>query len=137
MDGGIVESESTEKPTYTQVFEEQCSYYMSIGMTYDEYWYGEAERAKYYRDAHILKNKSRNQELWLQGAYFIYSIQVALDSKKKAKYPEEPFNIFPKTEAEKKADIEKERRKVIDYFTQIKQRWDNGNNRQSDTRNNG
>ena len=36
-------------------------------------------------------------------------------------------HVFPNL---KKADIEKERRKVIDYFTQIKQRWDNGNNRQ-------
>ena len=128
MDGGDVE-QSTEKKTYTQIFEEICSYYMSIGMTYDEFWYGEPDRVKYYRDAHILRNKSRNQELWLQGQYFIHSITVALDSKGKAKYPEKPFDIYPKTEAEKKAEIEKERRKVIDYFTQLKQRWDNGNNR--------
>ena len=135
MDGGNVESEDsqTTDKTYTEVFEEVCPYYMSIGMTYDEFWYGEAERVKAYRDAHILRNKSRNQELWLQGQYFIHSICVALDSKGKAKYPEKPFDIYPKTEAEKKADIEKERRKVIDYFTQLKQRWDNGNNRQSDT----
>ena len=102
---------------------------MAIGMTYDEYWYKEPQRVKYYRESHILKNKSRNQELWLLGRYFVDSIQVALDSKGKAKYPEKPYDIFPKTEAEKKADIEKERRKVIDYFTQIKQRWDNGTNR--------
>lgn len=136
MGGGNVESSdstTTEEKTFTQIFEEQCPYYMAIGMTYDEYWYGEAERVKYYRDAHILKNKSRNQELWLLGRYFIDSIQVALDSKGKAKYPEKPFDIYPKTEAEKKADIEKERRKVIDYFTQLKQRWDNGTSRQSNS----
>lgn len=130
MDGGIVESESTEEKTFTDVFEEQCPYFMSIGMTYDEFWYGEPERTKYYRDSHILKCKSRNQELWLQGMYFIHSIGVALDPKGKAKYPEKPFDIFPKTEAEKKAEAERERRKVIDFFTQLKQRWDNGNNRQ-------
>lgn len=130
MDGGNVEqSQSTEEKTYTQIFEEVCPYYMSIGMTYDEFWYKESQRVKYYRDSHILKNKSRNQELWLQGKYFIHSIAVALDSKGKSKYPEKPFDIYPKTEAEKKADIEKERRKVIDYFTQLKQRWDNANNR--------
>lgn len=130
MDGGIVESESTEEKTFTDVFEEQCPYFMSIGMTYDEFWYGEPERARYYRDSHILKCKSRNQELWLQGMYLIHSITVALDPKGKAKYPEKPFDIFPKTEAEKKAEAERERRKVIDFFTQLKQRWDNGNNRQ-------
>lgn len=133
MDGGIVESESTEEKTFTDVFEEQCPYFMSIGMTYDEFWYGEPERARYYRDSHILKCKSRNQELWLQGMYFIHSIGVALDPKGKAKYPEKPFDIFPKTEAERKAEAERERRKVIDFFTQLKQRWDNANNRQFDT----
>lgn len=130
MDGGIVESESTEEKTFTDVFEEQCPYFMSIGMTYDEFWYGEPERARYYRDSHILQCKSRNQELWLQGMYFIRSIQTALDTKNKVKYFEKPIDIFPKTEAEKKVEAERERRKVIDFFTQLKQRWDNGNNRQ-------
>ena len=129
MDGGNVGSEpDTTDKTYTESFEEVCPYYISIGMTYDEFWYGEPERVKFYRDAHILRNKSRNQELWLQGKYFIHSICVALDSDHKAKYPE-PFDIYPKTEAEKKADIEKERRKIINFFTDLKQRWDNGNNR--------
>lgn len=133
MGGGDVESydsQSTEEKTFTEVFEEQCPYFMSIGMTYDEFWYGEPERVKFYRDSHILQCKSKNQELWLQGMYFIRSIQTALDSKNKVKYFEKPIDIFPKTEAEKKAEAERERRKVIDFFTQLKQRWDNGNNRQ-------
>lgn len=136
MGGGNVESSdshSTEEKTFTETFEEQCPYFMSIGMTYDEYWYGEPERTKYYRDSHTLQCKSRNQELWLQGLYFIRSIQTALDSKNKVKYFEKPIDIFPKTEAEKKAEAERERRKVIDFFTQLKQRWDNANNRQFDT----
>lgn len=130
MDGGNV------KPvpkSFTETFEDTCSYYMSIGMTYNEFWYGEAEMAKYYREAHTLKCKTTNQELWLQGIYFIRSIQVALDAKNKTKYFDKPVDIFEKTESEKKAEAEKQRRKVIDYFTQIKQRWDNGNNRQLNT----
>ena len=102
---------------------------MSIGMSYEEYWYGQADLPKYYRDAHTMRNKAENQKLWLQGLYFVRSIQVALDSKGKTKYFEKPIDIYPKTEAEKKAEIEKERRKVIDYFNQIKQRWDNGTDR--------
>lgn len=132
MDGGNVTEEygsSTEEKTFTAIFEENCSYYMSIGMSYEEYWYGQADLPKYYRDAHTMRNKAENQKLWLQGLYFIRSIQVALDSKGKAKYFEKPIDIYPKTETEKKAEIEKERRKVIDYFNQIKQRWDNGTDR--------
>lgn len=131
MDGGDVVS--AEEKTYTEVFEEQCPYFMSIGMTYDEFWFDDPYKVKYYKDAHILRCKAKNQELWLQGLYFISSITVALDSKKKTKYPEKPIDIFPKTEAEKKEEREAQKRKVIDYFTQLKQRWDNGTNRQSDT----
>lgn len=126
MVGGDVE-EPTVK-TYTEIFEEQCPYFMSIGMTYDEFWYGEPDRVRFYRDAHIIQNKSRNQELWVLGQYFMCAIDAELN--KKAKYPEKPFDIFPKTEAEKKAEAESQRRKIIDYFTDLKQRWDNGNNRQ-------
>lgn len=102
MDGGNVEEQPTERKTYADIFDECCSMYISYGMTYQEYWFGNPEIAKYYRDAHTLKNKARNQELWLQGKYFIYSIAVALDPKGKAKYPTEPFDIYPKTEAEQK-----------------------------------
>ena len=122
MDGGDV----APKKTFTEIFEENCPVYMSYGMSYQDYWYGTSDMTKFYRDSHILKNKARNQELWLLGIYFTRSIQVALDPKGKAKYFEEPIDIYPKTEAEKKAEVEKQRRKVIDYFTQLKQRWKNG-----------
>ena len=126
MDGGNVES--TEKSTFADVFEKNCSYYMSIGMSYDEYWFGSNDRPKYYREAHKLDNKRKNQEMWINGMYMIDAITSAFD--KKSKYPAEPYDLFKKSEEEKKADIEKERKKVIDYFTQLKQRWDNGTNRQ-------
>lgn len=130
MDGGNVESSdshTTEKKTFTQIFRETCPYYMALGMSYDEFWYGEPERVVAYREANIIKSKKKNQEMWINGMYMISAIQKALDAKGKAKYPEKPFDIFPKTEAEKKEEAEKQRRKVIEFFTQFKQRWDNGN----------
>lgn len=127
MDGGNVEDDPTEKKTFTEAFEELCPYYMFLGMTYDEFWYQEPERVRFYRDAHILKCKARNEEMWVQGQYFINSIQKALDPKK-AEYPKKPLDLFPKTEAEKNAEARRERKKVIEYFTQIQQRWNNGTN---------
>jgi len=126
VDGGDVES--TEKSTFTEIFEKNCSYYMSIGMSYDEFWYGSNDRPKYYREAHKLRNKAKNQEMWIAGMYTVDAITASLD--KKAKYPKEPYDLFKKTAEEKKADVEKERKKIIDYFTELKKRWDNGTNRQ-------
>lgn len=102
---------------------------MAIGMTYEEYWYGHPELVKFYKQAYDYRRKERNQELWLSGMYMLSAIQTAFD--KKTKYPEKPFDIYPKTEAEKVAEKEKNRQKVIEHFNLLKQRWDNqnGNNR--------
>jgi hypothetical protein len=51
---------------YSDKFEELCSYYMSIGMTYHEYWDGDATMVKYFREADELKRERRNSDLWLQ-----------------------------------------------------------------------
>ena len=59
--------------TFTEIMEEQCPLYMAMGMSYDEYWNGEMERAKFYREAFKLKKKQDNEKLWLQGAY-IYNV---------------------------------------------------------------
>lgn len=53
----------------TKTFEELCPIYMSFGMTYDEYWYGEPYRTKFYRECHKLKVKQKDEELWQQGMY--------------------------------------------------------------------
>ena len=55
---------------YKEAFEEACPFYLSIGMTYDQYWDGPSTMAVYYRKAYLLKRERRNEELWLQGMYF-------------------------------------------------------------------
>lgn len=58
-----------EDTSLTRVFEELCPVFMSYGMSYDEYWYGEPYRAKFYLEAHKLKVKQKDEELWIQGMY--------------------------------------------------------------------
>ena len=60
--------------TYTERFYEQFPYYLSIGMTPDQYWDGDPALVKYYRKADELKWERKNQELWLQGMYFYEAI---------------------------------------------------------------
>lgn len=54
---------------YGDKFEELCSYYMSLGMSYHDYWDGDNWMTKYYREAGEIKKEQRNSELWLQAAY--------------------------------------------------------------------
>lgn len=55
--------------TYTEQFEEHFPYYLSIGMTYEQFWDGDCWLAKSYRDAHNLRIKRENEMAWLQGRY--------------------------------------------------------------------
>lgn len=58
-----------EDTSLTELFEKQCPIYMSYGMSYDEFWYGEAYRTKFYKEAHKIKLRNKDEELWLQGMY--------------------------------------------------------------------
>ncbi len=60
--------------TYTEKFYELFPYYLSIGMTSEQYWESDCMLVKYYRKAEELRNDKRNQELWLQGMYIYEAI---------------------------------------------------------------
>lgn len=114
---------------------EACPYYLSIGMTYDEYWRGTPYMVIDYRKADRLKRQNENTMLWLQGRY-IYdalnnsAIMHALGSKQKLSYPKEPYEIMPKTKAEAQAEAEKARQKVIQSLTAWKNSWDKQNQKE-------
>ncbi|WP_160665100.1 hypothetical protein [Colidextribacter sp. OB.20] len=55
------------------MFAQECPYYLSIGMTWDQYWYGDVRMTWALREAHNLRLEQQNQMLWLQGQYF-YSV---------------------------------------------------------------
>ena len=82
-------------------------------MTYDQFWYERADMVIMYRQAHELKNRQRNQEMWLQGMYFAHALNCTVGnmfSKKSAKkisYPDEPFPISEQELWERKEQQEK------------------------------
>ena len=104
--------------SYTELFYENLPYYLSIGMTWDEYWNDDCIKAKYYRKADKLKRKQRNQELWLQGMYIYEAIgdmspvlRFTMDKKPKKPLPyvNEPYPIDQQELEEKRMRKEKER----------------------------
>lgn len=63
--------------SFTDGFEKACPEFMAMGMTYDEFWNGEPERVRYYREAEEIRQKKRDYDLWLQGRY-IYDALCAV-----------------------------------------------------------
>ena len=88
---------------------------MSIGMSYDDYWNGDCELTKHYRNAHEVMLKQRNYELWLQGLYIHEAVGVvvanALRKKgmKAQKYTETPYPVTPleRREVEEKEKLKR------------------------------
>lgn len=78
---------------------------MAMGMSYEEYWDGENEAPKYYRQTYKLKRQEHNQGLWLNGAY-IYQAMIAIAPYVKAfsKAQPKPYmdKPIPLTEEEEK-----------------------------------
>ena len=125
MEGNLVGRPETEnngeggpKPilSYSEKFEELCGYYLSLGMTYEEYWEGDPAMTRYYRDKYRCEMDQRNTELWLMGVYIYEALMdVApllnlFDKHRKAlPYRTEPYPLT-KTAEEKRKDREEKQK---------------------------
>lgn len=107
--------------TLNNIFEEVFPFYLSIGMTYEQFWEGKPSLVVFYRRANDLRRKERNQELWLQGRYIYEAIGSFAEilpafPKKGAKvhpYMEEPYPITVAEAMYRKERKEKERMENI------------------------
>lgn len=101
-------------------------------MSYKEYWFGDPYLVRVYKRAYDYKRQEQNQILWLQGLYNYNAISAvmanfgaSLSGKKgNAEYLKEPLDLFAKSKTDEELKIQKERQKIIDYFTQMKKSWD-------------
>ena len=111
--------------SYTTKFYAVFPYYLSIGMTPEQYWAGDALLVKYYRQADELRRQRKNQELWLQGMYIYEALcdvspvfhAFAKKGTKPAPYSDHPYSITTKErEDEQKLREKRERDKAIRYM---------------------
>lgn len=102
---------SSSSLTYTESFWERFPYYLSIGMTYEQYWDGDCTLVKYYRQAEELRNERRNQELWLQGMYIyeaLCDVSPVLHAFAKKGTKPNPYSSKPYAISEKQIREERE-----------------------------
>ena len=105
-------------------------YYLSIGMTADEFWNGDVFLPVAYHNAEMLRKQKKSGEMWLQGLYNFHAFSTALSNlnfsgkrRKPNRYMDEPIRIVPLTEEEKAQKAEKERQKTIEYFNKLAERF--------------
>lgn len=111
--------------SYTTIFYDQFPYYLSIGMTPEQYWDGDSMLAKYYRKSDEIRRKRRNEELWLQGMYIYEALcdvapvlhAFAKRGTKPVQYPDHPYALTVNDrKQEEKIKEQQEREKARRYM---------------------
>lgn len=106
---------STSPFPYTEIFNKQFPYYLSIGMTEEQYWDKDCLLVKYYREAEELRNEKLNQQAWLQGMYIYDALNrvapilhaFAKKGTKAQPYVEQAYPISKRSAQEAKENEEK------------------------------
>ena len=96
-------------------------------MTYEQYWEQDCDLVKYYRRAARIKQDLKNQDAWLQGAYFYEALidvapilrAFAKKGTKPTPYANQPYELFSRNdETRKKQVVEKRRDEKAKAFMQ-------------------
>ena len=94
-------SETVRLLTFAELADELCPQYMSIGVPYREYWYGDYTQLEYYARAFEFQRERMNYGAWLQGAYIydaLCMVQPILHANAKrgarpVPYHKEPYGV--------------------------------------------
>lgn len=116
-------SHSFSQFSFTDVFEKHLPYYLSMGMSYELYWYGDPRAVKAYRKARELQREEVNTNAWLQGAYIYQALccaspifrDFAKKGTKPLPYAKEPYELSSDNEEKKELKAQKtcEKQKAI------------------------
>lgn len=87
----------------SELLQRLCPDYLAMGMSLDEYWNGDAELPRYYREAHRLKRQQANTDAWLHGFYVYQALERVsplfrdwVKDHHPEKYMLEPLDLYPK-----------------------------------------
>ena len=95
-------------------------YLLSLGCSYNDFWYESAWIASAYLDAEIYRREQFNYNAWLQGLYISSAVNSALAMafwNKKGRKPDSYLQYpIAFTEREKAAEKERKRQESIKFF---------------------
>lgn len=100
---------------------------MQLGMTWEQYWFGDVRMTASFIEAHRLKRREENERLWLQGMYFFDGMSRIMNNVFAEKgsqhqdYPDKPYPLFEgeKTPEELEDQEEAEEMRARAYMLQM------------------
>jgi len=100
---------------------------MAIGMTYEQYWYGDPLMVRAFYKAEQLRQQRMNESAWLYGAYTLRALDATVGNMvrkhgaKPAEYPTKPIELFKteETKTEKSVREQQEADYALAYMTNM------------------
>lgn len=114
------ETETSTQINYksSNIFEEQFPFYLSIGMSYTEYWESDPSLTRYFRKAYLNKQKDIDFQCWLQGKYIYDGIcciaNNIFDKNSRETYPSKPYLNKDEKEIKNTKEEEKQSRRKLE-----------------------
>lgn len=106
---------------------------MAIGMTYEQYWYGDPLMVRAFYEADKIRKEREDYEAWLHGLYVLNALNASVGnmfrkSGQPVKYPTEPFSVTEKKERQRQKEIDEEQEALIaqawmSSFVQAGKNW--------------
>ena len=146
MDSDLVSDLSEEQlkkiknTSYGEIFWKYFPFYLSIGMSPEQYWEGDSRLTIAYREAYKIQRDRINERAWLQGAYVYDAIsrispKISSFGKKGAKpeeYLKEPYPItkeqVEKREIEKQKEVMNKGKRFMEAMADAsKKKWQEQN----------
>lgn len=97
-------------------------------MTYEQYWHGEPELTRFYREAHDIRLEEQNAMMHLQGIYvhqavgdYIEFYAMVNHPKVRDSYPKKPYPI---TARKKRQDEIAQEEAVANYYINLFRKQD-------------
>lgn len=106
-----------------------------MGMTYEQYWYGDPYLTVVFRKAWELRKEQINHEAWWQGFYIYEAFSVVAHNlllkkgKRPEEYPREPHRLTPLTEEERREKKKAVHDQLTNYFQAKKKAFEENNGR--------
>lgn len=107
---------------YTDIFNEQCPYYLAMGMTYNQFWNDDPIMVTAFRKAEEIKTIKANQMAWLQGRYIydaILRITPVFGGHEPVEYLTEAYPIGQTAVADAKEKQEESNRAKAKQFMEM------------------
>ena len=119
---GLTESSELNKnaPWFAEFADNLCAYYMFIGVSFYEYWFGDYSQFRFCEEAYRLRERERNTDRWMMGRYVydaVGALTPLLHPFAKSGTKAEPYLTCPYPTSSEEAEERKAQEERIRYET--------------------